>query len=135
MSEFRRRMPSNKTNRKTKRKTNRKTKKRKGGMPTKKITAQKYHDISQKTIDTYPNLSAAFYDRSLDKMEAAADRIDDQLSRPHGAERRAISPMPDDVMRRTISPIPPSFEPKKGGKRKTKKRRTRSKRKRKNPRK
>ena len=44
----------------------RKTKKRKGGMPTKttkKITAQKYHDISQKTIDTYPNLSAAFYDR------------------------------------------------------------------------
>ena len=117
----------------------RKTKKRKGGMPTKKITAQKYHDISQKTIDTYPNLSAAFYDRSLDKMEAAADRIDDQLSRPHGAERRAISPMPDDVMRRTISPIPPSFEPKKGGKRKTKKRRTRSKRhskrKRKNPRK
>ena len=77
---------------------------------------------------------------SLDKMEAAADRIDDQLSRPHGAERRAISPMPqDDVMRRTISPMPPSFEPKKGGKRKTKKRRTRSKRhskrKRKHPRK
>ena len=97
-------------------------------MPTKKITAQKYHDISQKTIDTYPNLSAAFYDRSLDKMEAATDRIDDQLSRPHGAERRAISPMPDDVVRRTISPIPPSFETKKGGKRKTKKRRTRSKR-------
>ena len=117
-----------KTNRKTKRKTNRKTKKRKGGMPTKKITAQKYHDISQKTIDTYPNLTAAFYDRSLDKMEAATDRIDDQLSRPHGAERRAISPMPDDVVRRTISPIPPSFETKKGGKRKTKKRRTRSKR-------
>jgi len=109
----------------------RKTKKRKGGMPTtkkKKITAQKYHDISQKTIDTYSNLSAAFYDRSLDKMEAATDRIDDQLSRPHGAERRAISPMPDDVVRRTISPIPPSFETKKGGKRKTKKRRTRSKR-------
>ena len=109
----------------------RKTKKRKGGMPTKttkKITAQKYHDISQKTIDTYPNLSAAFYDGSLDKMEAATDRIDDQLSRPHGAERRAISPIPQEIERRTISPMPPSFEPKKGGKRKTKKRRTRSKR-------
>ena len=122
-----------KTNRKTNRKTKRKTKKRKGGMPPKKpfpnqTKAQKYLSISKKTAYTYPNLSAAFYDGSLDKMEAATDRIDDQLSRPHGAERHAISPIPQEIERRTISPIPPSFEPKKGGKRKTKKRRTRSKR-------
>jgi hypothetical protein len=112
-------------------KTRRNIKKRKGGMPpkktfSKKTTAQKYLSISEKTADTYPNLSNAFYDGSLDKMEAATDRIDDQLSRPHGAERHAISPIPEEREIRTISPIP--YKPPKGGKKKTKKRRTRSKR-------
>lgn len=115
-----------------KRKTSkRKTKKRKGGMPSKKTTskkttAQKYHSISEKTSDTYPNLSNAFYDRSLEYMEAASDRRSDYLPRPYHAERHAISPIPEEGERRTISPIPPNVKPK-GGKRKTKKRRTRSK--------
>lgn len=113
-------------------KTRRNIKKRKGGMPPKKTfsnktTAQKYLSISEKTADTYPNLSNAFYDGSLDKMESASDRRTDYLPRPYHAERHAISPIPDDVAKRTISPIPYNVAPK-GGKKKTKKRRTRSKR-------
>ena len=118
----------------------RKTKKRKGGMPSKKTKkrkagmhsdktkkiktkAQKYHRISTNTADTYPNLSNAFYDRSLEYMEAASDRTSDSLPRPYYAERHAISPIPEEIERRTISPIPP-IQPnvtRKGGKRKTKK--------------
>jgi len=121
----------------------RKTKKRKGGMPSKKTKkrkagmhsdktkkiktkAQKYHRISTNTADTYPNLSNAFYDRSLEYMEAASDRTSDSLPRPYYAERHAISPIPEEIERRTISPIPPiqPIQPnvtRKGGKRKTKK--------------
>jgi hypothetical protein len=128
----------------------RKTKKRKGGMPSKKTKkrkagmhsdktkkiktkAQKYHRISTNTADTYPNLSNAFYDRSLEYMEAASDRTSDSLPRPYYAERHAISPIPEEIERRTISPIPP-IQPnvtRKGGKRKTKKTRKTRKNKRK----
>jgi hypothetical protein len=119
-----------------------KTKKRKAGMPsdkTKKIKptrAQKYHRISTNTANTYPNLSNAFYDRSLEYMEAASDRTSDSLPRPYYAERHAISPIPEDIERRTISPMPP-IQPnvtRKGGKRKTKKTRKTRKNKRKSSR-